>query len=197
MRIGDDVAVDLAVERRQRDAARLRRAVRGSRQRECALAQFFFPSRRRHDLINEPPVERAAAARALLRRAEHIGEIATDPPLVGHAREPAGTGQHPEERHFRQRDRRATVVDQHDPVASQCQLVAAAGGGAVDRREIALSGMLGRVLDRETRLVGKFAEIDLVRVRGLGERADIGAGAEHIVLARADHDAPHLRMLKA
>ena len=57
--------------------------------------------------------------------------------------------------------------------------------------------MLGRVLDREARLVGKFAEIDLVPVRGLGKRADIGAGAEHIVLARADHDAAHFGVLEA
>ena len=56
--------------------------------------------------------------------------------------------------------------------------------------------MLGRVLDREARLVSKFAEIDLVPVRGLGKRADIGAGAEHVVLARADHHRANLRVLE-
>ena len=34
-------------------------------------------------------------------------------------------------------------------------------------------------------------------MRRLGERADIGAGAEHIVLARADHHRAHFRMLEA
>ncbi len=34
-------------------------------------------------------------------------------------------------------------------------------------------------------------------MRGLGERADIGAGAEHVVLAGADHHRTHLRVLEA
>ncbi len=32
---------------------------------------------------------------------------------------------------------------------------------------------------------------------GAGQGADIGAGAEHIVLARADHHGAHLRVLEA
>ena len=76
---------------------------------------------------------------------------------------PPVPGSTAEQRHLGQRHRRAAVVDQHDPVAGQRQLVAAAGRGAADRREIALSGILRRVLDRQPRLVGEFAEIDLVR----------------------------------
>ena len=34
-------------------------------------------------------------------------------------------------------------------------------------------------------------------MRRLAEHADIGAGAEHVVLARLDDDAAHLRMLEA
>ena len=37
----------------------------------------------------------------------------------------------------------------------------------------------------------------LCAVRRLAEHADIGAGAEHVVLARLDDDAAHLRMLEA
>ena len=77
------------------------------------------------------------------------------------------------------------------------QLVAAAGRGAADRGEVALAGIFRGVLDRQARLVGELAEIDLVAVRRLGERADIGAGAEHIVLARADDDRAHLGVLEA
>jgi len=36
-------------------------------------------------------------------------------------------------------------------------------------------------------LVGEFAEIDLVGVGGAGQHPDIGAGAEHPVLARSHH----------
>ena len=110
---------------------------------------------------------------------------------------PPVPGSTPSSGHFRQRHRRAAVVDQHDPVAGQRQLVAAAGRGAADRRQIALAGIGRGVLDREARLVGEFAEIDLVRVRRLGERADIGAGAEHVVLAGADHHRAHLGVLEA
>jgi hypothetical protein len=57
--------------------------------------------------------------------------------------------------------------------------------------------MRARILDREARLVGEFAEIDLVRVRGAGERTDVGAGAEYVLLGRADHHRAHLRVLEA
>ena len=34
-------------------------------------------------------------------------------------------------------------------------------------------------------------------MRGLAEHADIGAGAEHVILARLDHHAAHLRVFEA
>jgi hypothetical protein len=159
-------------------------------------SQLLFPGRGRHDLVDQPPVERAAATHPLFRSAEHIGQVAAHPALVGEAGQPAGAGQDAEQRYFGQGHRRAAVVDQRDPVAGRGQFVAAARRGAADSGEIALAGMLGGILDRETRLVGESAEIDLVAVRRLGKRADIGAGAEHVVLTRADHDAAHLGMLE-
>src|SRR5207302_6190187 len=68
---------------------------------------------------------------------------------------------------------------------------------AVDGREIDLVRMRACVLDREPRLVGELAEIDLMAVARLAEHADVGAGAEHVVLAGFDHHGTHLRMLEA
>ena len=65
-------------------------------------------------------------------RGEHVGEVAADVALVDDAGEPAGAGQHGEQRDLGQRHRRRAVVDEEDLVARQRQLVAAAGGRAVD-----------------------------------------------------------------
>ena len=91
----------------------------------AATASFHFELR--HHLVDQPPFDRLGAAHALLDRAEHIGAVAPHLALVGDAGEPAGAGQHREQRRLRQRHRRAAVVDQHDVVGGERQLVAAAG----------------------------------------------------------------------
>ena len=57
--------------------------------------------------------------------------------------------------------------------------------------------MLAQILDAVARLVGEFAEVDLVGVARAGEHADVGAGAEHPRLARAQHHDLDLRVLEA
>ena len=57
--------------------------------------------------------------------------------------------------------------------------------------------MLAQILDAVARLVGEFAEVDLVGVARAGEHADVGAGAEHARLSRAQHHHPDLRVLEA
>ena len=57
--------------------------------------------------------------------------------------------------------------------------------------------MLAQILDAVARLVGEFAEIDLVGVARARQHPDIGAGAEHPRLARAQYDDANLRMLEA
>ena len=52
------------------------------------------------------------------------------------ARQAAGAGQHGQQRQLGQRHRARAVVDQQDLVAGQRQLVAAAGGDAVDRADV-------------------------------------------------------------
>ena len=57
--------------------------------------------------------------------------------------------------------------------------------------------MLAGVLDGEPRLVGELAEIDLMAVARLSQHADVGAGAEHVVLAGFDHHHANFGMLEA
>ena len=197
VRIRNLVLVDLARERRQRNALGAFRPVglRGDLLR--ARRHDLFPFRVRHHFVDQPPLDRAGAADAFLDRAEDVGAVAPHLALVGDAGEPAGAGQHRQQRRLRQRHRRAAVVDQHDVVGGERELVAAARRIAVDGADVNLFRALGGVLDGEPRLVGELAEVHLGAVRRLAEHADIGAGAEHVVLARLDDDATHLGVLEA
>ena len=136
------------------------------------------------------------AAHALLHRAEGIGEVAAHLALVGDAGEAAGARQHGEQRQLGQGHRRVAVVGEQDVVGRQRQLVAAAGRRAADRAEILLSGGCARILHGVARLVGELAEVHLVRVGGAGQHADVGAGAEHAVLAGLEHHHLHLGVLE-
>ena len=152
-------------------AARLRGELPGARR------DRLVELRARHHFVDQPPLDRALAFDAFLGGAEHVGMVAAHFALVGDAREPAGAGQHREQRQFRQRHRRRAVVDQHDVVGRERQLIAAAGRGAVDGADRCDAGILAQILDAVARLVGEFAEIDLVGVGRAGQHADIGAGA--------------------
>src|SRR5437660_3019724 len=57
--------------------------------------------------------------------------------------------------------------------------------------------MAAGILDAVARLIGEFAEIDLPGMTRGRQHVDIGAGAEHALLARGDDDAAYLRMLEA
>ena len=150
-----------------------------------------------HDLVDQPPFDRALAFDAFLGGAEEIGMVAPDFALVGDPREPAGAGQHRQQRQLRQRHRRRAVVDQHDVVGGERQLVAAAGGGAVDHADGLEPRGFARVLDAVAGLVGELAEVDLVGMGRAREHADIGAGAEHLRLGGAQQHDLRLRMLEA
>ena len=76
------------------------------------------------------------------------------------------------------------------------QFVSAARRTPADSRQISLAGMGAGILDRQSGFVGELAEIHLMPVRGLGEHADVRAGAEHVVLARTKDDDFHLGMLE-
>ena len=82
-------------------------------------------------------------------------------------------------------------------IGGERQFIAAARGVAVDGADVDLFGIVGGVLDGEPRLIGELAEVHLLRRASTCRDADIGAGAEHIVLARLDDDGAHLRVLEA
>ena len=128
---------------------------------------------------------------------EGVGEVAADVALVDEAGQPAGAGQHAEQRDLGERHGRGAVVDEHDLVAGQGELVTAAGGGAVDGRDPRLPRQRARLLDRVAGLVGELAEVDLVDVRGAGQHLDVGAGAEHLVERAGEHDGLDLGVLEA
>ena len=162
-----------------------------------ARVTAVFELRARHDLVDQPPIDRALALHAFLGGAEHIGMVAPHLALVGDAREPAGARQHREQRQLGQRHRRGAVVDQHDVIGRERQLIAAARRRAVDHADGLEAGGFARILDAVARLVGELAEVDLVRVGRARQHADVGAGAEHARLARAQQHDLHFRMLEA
>ena len=193
----DAIRGERACQRRKRNtfAGAVTRRLRGEflGARHDRVVEF----RARHHVVDQPPLDRALAFDAFLGGAEHVGMVAAHFALVGDAGEAAGAGQHREQRQFRQRHRSRAVVDQHDVVGGERQLIAAAGRGAVDGADGFEPGMLAQILDAVAGLVGELAEVDLVGVGRAGQHADIGAGAEHPRLARAQHHDAHFRMLEA
>ena len=169
MRIAQRVAVEGALDVGQGDALGVLRAPGLAGDVLGDLLRLVGELAGRDQLVDQAPLLGALAAHALGGGAEEVGVVAPHQALVHEAREPAGAGQHGEQRQLGQRHRARAVVGQQDLVAGQRQLVAAAGGDAVDRADVGLAGMLGRVLDGETRLVGELAEVHLVVVGATGQ----------------------------
>ena len=191
------VGLDRLGQRRQRDAGGVGRPVAELRQLGGALLHHGSELRRLGDRVDEPPVDRLGAAHAFARRAEDVGEVVANAPLVGQPRQAAGARQHAEQRHFGQADRAAAVVDEDDLVAGEREFVAAAGARAVDRGDELQPVVARAVLDAVARLVGELAEVHLPRVARDAEHEDVGAGAEDAVLGAGDDDRAHLRVLEA
>src|SRR5262249_6930347 len=89
----------------------------------CDLPAKFAPGR--SSLGPRPPPSAGRPVRGALpldplpRGAEHVGAIAAHLALVGDGGEPAGAGEHGKQRQLGQRDRRGTVVDQHDVIGCE------------------------------------------------------------------------------
>ena len=131
--IADAVRREGAVERRKFDAL-CAVAAAGSRS-EFARARRnrLFELGARRDFIDQPPIKCAFSLHTLLGGAKKVGVIAPYFSLVGDTRQAAGARQHRKQWQFRQGDSRRAVIDQHDVVGCQCELVAAAGRRAIDR----------------------------------------------------------------
>ena len=195
--VPDGVVVGGLGERGQLDAGRVLRAAGAARQLGGPLGHGLVPPRARHGLVDQAPLHGLLAPDALGLGGEVVGQVPPHVPLVGHPGQPAGARQHPEQRQLGQRHRRGPVVDQHDVLTGQRQLVPAARGGAVHRGQVGLAGVRGGVLDAVSRLVGELAEVHLPAVRRGGEHADVRPGAEDLRLAAGDDDGAHLGMLEA
>ena len=197
VRVLNGVAVD---RRRQRPELHTRSRcgpIGLGRQRLRMLRDRLLELAGRIDGIDEPAFDGALAAHAFGQRAEIVGEVAAHLALVDDAREAAGAGQHAEERRLRQANRRAAIVDEHDLVARERELVAAAGADAVHRGEELDAAVGAHVFHAEPRFVGELAEVHLERVARAAEHEDVGAGAEDARLEAGQHDGVHFGMLEA
>ncbi len=133
------------------------------------------------------PSARVAKTSARSRRTWRLSTTRVRPPVPGSTASSGTSGS---------AHGAGAVVDEHDLVARQGQLVAAAGRGAVDRGDPRLAGVGGGVLDRVAGLVRELAEVDLVGVGRPGEHLDVGAGAEDLVEPAGDDDGAHLGVLE-
>jgi hypothetical protein len=197
MPVAQGIGLDRARQRRQDDTFAVRRPVAGRSQFQRPLAHLLRENRWLGEAVHQAPGHRLFAANAFGGSAEHVGEVVANPALVGEPRQPAGAGQHAQQRHLRQADGRGAVVDEPDLVAGQGQFVAAAGAGAVDGGQELQPRMAAGVLDAVAGLVGEPAEVHFPRVRRQAEHEDVGAGAEDPFLQAGDDDRAHLGMLEA
>ena len=195
--VTDAAVVEAARQRAQRNAFSVAVALRGRGELLAALGDLGLQLAVRHDFIDQAPLHRALALDAFLDGAEIVGVVAAHLALVDHAGQPAGARQHRQQRHFRQRHRRRAVVGEDDVIGRQRQFIAAAGRGAVDDGDKTLPGILAGILQAVAGLVGEFAEVHFVGVGGPRQHADVGAGAEHPVLARAQQHHLDAGMLEA
>ena len=82
------------------DPGRVARAVARGGERGGPLLHRLRELLRLRVTVDEPPLLGALRAHAFGQRAEDVGVVAPDAALVGEAREPAGAGQHAEQRHL-------------------------------------------------------------------------------------------------
>src|SRR5438132_780664 len=150
----------------------------------------------RRNPIYQLPCLGAIGAHPFGSGAKDVGEITPHLALVDQPGEAAGAGQHRQERHFGQADGARPVVDHDDLVTGERQLIAAAGAGPVYGGNEFETRMGARILDAVAGLVGESAEINLFGVARLTQHVDVGAGAEHALLAARDHHHPGFGMLK-
>ena len=192
MRVGDRVFRYRTIERGQRDARATGRPAGPGGGGAGPFAHRVGEPARRRDRVDQAPLKCGLGAHALAAGGHDVGEVLADHALVHQPGQPAGTGQHREQRHLGQGHRGAAVVDHDDLVAGQGQLVAAARGVPVDRGQVGLAGVGARLLDLVAGLVGELAEVHLPGMVGLGQHPDVRPGAEHLVQAAGEHDRADL-----
>ena len=161
------------------------------------MFDLFGELLRLDDFVDEAPVFGALAADAVGIGAEHVGVIAADIALIGHAGKAAGAGQNAEEREFGEAHGGGAIVDEDDVVAGESEFVAAAGGRAVECGEKFQAGVSAGVFDSVARFIGEFAEVDFPGVGAEAEHVNVCAGAEDAIFCAGDDDGANFGMLEA
>ena len=149
------------------------------------------------DGIHQAPVDSTLATHAFHAGAENVGVVMAHMALVGHAGEAAGTGQHAQQRHFRQRHGRGAVIHQENFVASQGQLVATPCTGAIDGGQELQAVVAAGVFHTVAGFIGELAEVHFPGMGGQAQHEDVGAGAEDAIAQAGDHHGAHFGVLEA
>ena len=186
-----------ARQRRQRNPGTIRRSIALLGQRLRARFDVLRKLLIANGGVHEPPLPRPLTLDAVRVGAEHVGEIAADLALVDKTGQAAGAGKDAQQRNLGEAHRRRAIVDEHDLVARERQLVSPAGGRAVQGGHEFQPRMAAGVLDAVPRLVGELAEVHFPLVARLAEHVDVGAGAEHAIAGAGDDDGADLGMLEA
>ena len=188
--------VDQTFERREGNAGGIDRPIAFIRPGAGPFFDQLPEASGRRNPIYQLPCLGAIGAHPFGSGAKDVGEITPHLALVDQPGEAAGAGQHRQERHFGQADGARPVVDHDDLVTGERQLIAAAGAGPVYGGNEFETRMGARILDAVAGLVGESAEINLFGVARLTQHVNVGAGAEHALLAARDHHHPGFGMLK-
>ncbi len=103
--IGDRVGVAGLAQFGERDPLRVLRAAGARGQFGGPLGDGLVPARPRHGLVDQAPLGGLLAPDAFRLGREVVGQVPPDVPLIGHPGQPAGAGQHAEQRQLGQRHR--------------------------------------------------------------------------------------------
>ena len=194
MAIADGVVSLLGLEGFQNHSS-LRPAPRRD-QRRRPLANPLVEAAPRREAVHQTPFQRAAAPDPLGEGGEHVGAVPPHPAFVEDPGQPAGSREHSEQGHLRQRDGRAAIVREEDLVAGQREFVAAPGGDTGKSGKVLLAAPPACVFDGESGLVRELAEVHLEPVGRARQHEDVGPGGEHPVEPAPDHHRPDFRVLE-
>ena len=123
------VFVNRALDRAKLHAVRADRPRVLARKHVCTLLDYFIPATARCNIIYQIPLLGASPAHLLFRGTEHIGQITAHLALVDHTGQPVRIGQHRQQRHFGQRNRRGPVIEQQYFIICQRNFSAASSTG--------------------------------------------------------------------
>ena len=141
------------------------------------------------------PTRRARLPRTPSATVENdVGQIAPDLALVDQAREPAGAGEHAEQRRLGQADGARSVVRRARSRRTRRRARSRRPRRCPRaRRALAMPRLGAHLLEVEARLVRELAEVDLEAVGAAAQHVDVGAGAEDAVLAAGEDERPSPR----